>query len=490
MTGTIIEQISEFAFSSSFETLPDFVVQECRRLALDSIGCALAATDHPKGRAGIEYGRILSGGSDQATIIGTEFRGSMFGAAFANGELINALDMDAIVPPGHVTAYALPAILSAAETFGSSGKDVIRAIAVSHELGNRFGKAIDGLRDTENGKLTSPPVMGFSTAIFGATAAISLLKGHSAATMAHALGIAGTILPVNAQGAWFKHAPSTTIKYLLTGALTQSAFTAAYMAELGHRGDLMVVDDREFGLARYIGTKRWEPEHIVRGLGSKWLFPGQQSYKPYPHCRLFNGVLDCVIKICQDHDIKPDEIESVRAYVEAIADQPVWTNRKIDHVVDAQFSMAHGISVAAHRVPPGKDWQTPDLVFSESVMRLMGKITTELYPDYVKLLTEHGASRPAKAEIRARGQLFVEERRFPKGSPSPDPESLMTTDELIQKFRHNATAVISDAAADALVDATLRLEAIADFSGIMRLTGTYSQSLGETASRGKESAAA
>ncbi len=245
MNPTLIQQLATFT-QTRYEDLPPAVIEESRRLLLDSIGAALAAVDSPKGRIGIDYG-CLTGATGKATVIGTPHKLNIFGAAFANAELINALDMDAILPPGHVTPYVLPGALAVAEERGMSGKDLIRAIAVSHEMSWRLGKAMDYLRDTKDGKVATPHVYGYSSTVFGATAAIAMLQGQSEERMAHALGIAGCISPVNAQMAWFDHAPSSTIKYLLGGTLTQAAMTAAHMAALGHRGDVMVLDDREVG---------------------------------------------------------------------------------------------------------------------------------------------------------------------------------------------------------------------------------------------------
>ena len=471
MTQTIVEQLAEFSRASDFAALPAAVVDECKRIILDSIGCALAATHEPKGRIGIDYGR-LTGGSGKATIIGTGDRVSMFGAAFANGELINALDMDAVLPPGHVAPYVVPGALAAGETVGASGKDLISAVAVAHEMSYRLGKAMDYLRDTKDGKVSPPPVYGYSSTVFGATAAIARLKGCSEDITANALGIAGSIAPVNSQVAWFQHVPSSTIKYLLAGALTQAAMTAAHMAELGHRGDIQILDDREFGFPRFIGTRRWEPAGITADLGEVWRFPGESAFKPYPHCRILHALLDCLIQIVEEHDIQPAEIDGIKVWVEGFVEQPVWLNRKIEHVHDAQFSIAHGIALGAHRVVPGKAWQDPELVFGHSVMELMDKVTHEIHPDYVQLLTGHAASRPAKIEVAARGKTFVGEKRYPKGSPSPDPASTMTTDELVAKFRHNARGVIPARNVDSVIASLLDLEHVVDIGSVMsRLAG-------------------
>jgi 2-methylcitrate dehydratase PrpD len=315
-------------------------------------------------------------------------------------------------------------------------------------------------------------VFGYSSTIFGATAAIAMLKGLPAPVTADALGIAGSIAPVNSQSAWFQHAPSSTIKYLMAGALTQSAVTAAHMAEFGHRGDIQTLDDREYGFPRFIGTQRWEPDAITAQLGAEWRFPAEQSYKPYPHCRILHSLIDLLTDIVRSNGIRPDEIEGIRVLVEGFTEQPVWLNRTIEHVHDAQFSIAHGIALAAHCPPPGRAWQDPKLVFSPSVMGLMDKVTQEVHPDYVKLLTGHGASRPAKIEVRARGQTFVGEKRYPKGSPSPDPASYMTDAELVAKFASNADGVISQASIDALVESVMRLETVADIRAMMKLVAT------------------
>lgn len=469
MPETLVERLAAFTEATQSGRLPADVVLECKRLVLDSVGCALAATEHPKGRIGVEYGKLISGGSTEATILGTGGRASVFGAAFANGELMNALDFDSVLPPGHVSPYVLPAALAVGENRRVTGEALIGAVALSHEMSYRFGKAMDYLRDTENGEVALSPVLGFASTVFGATAAIGKLNGHSPETVANALAIAGNISPVNSHRSWLAHAPSSTIKYLHAGVLVQTALTAAHMAELGHRGDLQVLDDREHGYARFIGTRRWVPEQIADGLGQEWHFPAEQTYKPYPHCRILHAPLDALTEIVGTHDLKPDEITAIRAWGEAWVLQPVWLNRQVEHVHDAQFSIAHGLAVGAHHVPPGKAWQDPDLVFGDSVRSLMDKVTFTPHPEWANAIGDHPAARPTRVEVDARGATFSAERSFPKGSPSPDPASLLTTDELVAKFRANAEDAVPADRLDELVGLLLDLEHVTDLGEVMRL---------------------
>lgn len=467
----LIESLAGFTVETRFEDLPPHVVEESKRILIDSIGCALGGLSHPKGTIGVQYARLMGAGAPgvQATILGTGEKVSMPGAAFANGELINALDFDAILPPGHVSPYVLPGALAVAEATGAGGKEVLVATAVSHEMSNRLGKAMDYLRDIKDGKVSPPPVYGYASTVFGATAAIGRLKGHGMDTIANGLGIAGCISPVNSHWAWSQHAPATTIKYTAAGPMAEAAMAAAHMAEFGHRGDRQILDDAEFGFRRIIGSSRWEPRHITAELGSRWGFPAEQSYKPYPHCRILHALLDCLYDITGSNDIQPHEIEGITAWVEGFVMQPLWLLRKIDHVTDAQFSVVHGLSVGAHRIPPGKRWQSPEVVFDPSILALMDKIQFEVHPDYEKLLTGNAASRPARIEVRARGDVWVREKRYPHGSPSPDPTTTMGNQELVAKFVRNAEGVVAPRNIDEAVRQLLALEDVADIGSVIRL---------------------
>jgi len=469
MADTIIERLAEFTANCTYKSLPDKVSNETKRILIDSIGCGLAATDEPKGKIGIDIGYMMGGDTGAATILGTGQKTSIFGAAFANGELINALDFDAILPPGHVSPYVIPAAMALAEAHETSGADLVTAVAVAHEMSNRIGKAMDYLRETKNGVVSTPKVLGYSCTIFGATAAALKVKGVGSDVIAHALGIAGCITPVNSHMAWVNHAPSTTVKYTVAGVLVQNALTAAAMGELGHRGDIQVLDDPEYGYAAMIGTSRWEPKNITDKLGNNWGFVAQNSFKPYPHCRVLHSIFDAMIEVLDKNNITHDEIENIRAFGEGFVERPIWLNQRIEHVQDGQFSITHGLALAAHRVRPGKAWQNPELVFKPSVINLMKRVTHEAHPDYVKLINDNSASRPARIEIHARGRIFVGERRYPKGSPSPDPSSYMTTDELCNKFRHNAEDVLSQTATEDILDALLNLERVDNFSSVMRI---------------------
>jgi len=101
----VTEDIAEFAARIHYEDLPQYVTQETKRLLLDTMGCAIGGVRTQKGKTSIHLARAL-GGPAEATILGTGDKVSGASSAFAAGELINALDYEALLsPPDHATPY-------------------------------------------------------------------------------------------------------------------------------------------------------------------------------------------------------------------------------------------------------------------------------------------------------------------------------------------------------------------------------------------------
>ena len=210
----------------------------------------------------------------------------------------------------------------------------------------------------------------------------------------------------------------------------------------------------------------------MTSIGPSWVtpFPSASAFKPYPHCRVTRGVLHALIELVKEHNIEPDEIDSLTAWGEGWAEQmPSFMNRDIEQPFDAQFSFPHVLALAAHGVPPGRDWQDPELVYAASVARLMDKVVWRSHPDWADAVARDPAARPSRVEISARGKTFVESRDYAKGSPSHDPSSYMTTSELIEKFERNAADVLPASDTERLIELVLSLEAVTDIGSITAL---------------------
>ena len=468
---SIATTLARFAADIRFEDLPPDVVTESKRILLDSLGCALAAVDLDKGRIGIEFAGILGGSDETATIFGSPRRSSIFGAAFANGELINALDFDAILPPGHVSPYVLPGALAVAEADRASGRDLVLAVAIAHEMSNRFGKAMDYIRDVVDGEFRMPPVLGYTSTIFGATAAVTRLRRADADATAHALAIAAAITPVNSHRSWLEHTPVATIKYTMAGPVTQAALTAAHMAFLGHRGDPAVFDDAEFGYRRFIGSgalatraarRRDRPglalpaRELVQGLSP---LPGA----PWPH------------RPARRHPGRERDCDVGDRGRPRLGRGPRRAGL-LDHQGDQRSgrrAVQHRprLAVGAQRLPNSKVWQSPEVVFAPHVLGLMDKVTFHVHPDWASSIVNDPAARPSRVEVDARGRTFTATLRYPKGTPGAAGGVAMSDEELAEKFRLNALGVLDPDVTEEAIELLMNLDAVDDVSAVLRSLG-------------------
>jgi 2-methylcitrate dehydratase PrpD len=464
---TLVERLANFSLGLRFDDIPKDVVHESKRILLDSIGCALAGLSVDKGKIVVQLAKEM-GGPPESTIIGAGDRVSTFGAAFANGELIYALDYDVVTaPPGHVTPFVIPASLAIGEKRGSSGKGLICSLVVAHEVSTRFGFAMGYYRDIRPGeKVSFPPVTGFSSSIFGGTLAASLLQGLSSRKLSHALGLAGHIAPAQGVSKVVRTLPATFDKGTMAGWISQAELLSVFLSERGYTGDVEVLEG-DYGFWRYMGSSKWNPEILTDRLGEEWKMLKTTIYKPYPQCRISHTVLDCLYHLIEKNQLQPEEIEGVTAYCDPHgAVLPMWSNKDIRSFADAQMSVPYAVSVAAHRVKIGPEWQDLETIGNERILSFMDKVRVEAHPEFEKILQEDPDSRVGKVEINARGKRFTEERRYRKGSPATG-ESRMTDRELVEKFKHNAARVWTHEKIEKLPDLVFRLEDMDDISHLM-----------------------
>ncbi|MFC1970438.1 MmgE/PrpD family protein [Chloroflexota bacterium] len=464
--ASLMETLIRFAVEISFEDLPEEVIHESKLILLDSIGCALGGLSTDKGKIAVELARHLNG-AGEATIIGSGDRVSCYGAAFANGELIHALDYESDNHPvGHVVPYVLAAPLALAEHKRASGKEVICAIAIAMETSVRFGKALPGGRAKQSGETAVLPIRGYSWNIFGGTAASGSILGLDMDKVANALGIAGVIAPMSARQKFHTTVPVTMSKHLMAGWVCGAEVITTLLANMGYIGDTSVLEG-ESGFWRFSGYTQWKPGAITEQLGQTWHFVEGTTYKLYPCCGVPNTALDCLIDIINKNDVQPEDIKRITVYLAPYyCDQPIWQNREIGTQMDAQFSVIYNLSVAAHRVQPGPEWQELDTIHNPSILALMNKISLEPHPEHEKVHQEDATTRLSKVEVVARGRQFSEERKYAKGTRKPEAFKL-SDDELVEKFMHQASRVLPAHKVDKAIDSILHLEVKDDISELM-----------------------
>ncbi len=464
---TIIQQLADFALKTRWEDLPPSIVQETKMILMDSIGCALVASQTDKGKINFSLAKRF-GGTPEASVIGSGFKVALSTATMINGELMFTPDYISMIASGNEPSYVLPAILAMAESTGASGKELILSTAIGLEISTRLARAT--LRQTIDPNDPKPiPVLhqlkrhGNAYSNFGAAAGAGRLIRLDRTQMAHALGIAGHMCAVMTHGRYGSAGQRWTLKYGAPGWQSTGAMSAVLYAQMGYTGDLTQLDDAENGFWYLVGYLDWYPKHITEELGKTWLYNYGMQYKPYPTCSMWHGVLYCLYEIIEKNNLSPEEIEGVKAYAMVPMDHPLYGNKAVNEIADAQFNARYILSVAAHRVKIGIDWLDPETMSNPDILRFMDKVTWE---EYHTPSPRDPSVVPAKVEVTARGKKFSAEKDYPHGKVGT--ESALTQDELIAKFRHNAVRVLTRGKIDKAVKNFLKLEDVKNIEQLMR----------------------
>lgn len=454
----VTARIVDFARSLTFEQLPSEVVAAAKRYVLDGLGCGVAGIHTEKGRLAV--GLVTSlGGTPEARVLGTTARLSATGAAFANAELINALDFDAVP---HIPPIAIPSVLAVAEKMRASGRQFITALVVAHEIAARLWKASSQMSATVAQTGRTPEVFAINQeSIIACAAGIANLLALTETQTAHTMGLAGYYCPPQASHYWETGTPKSMVKYTPVGWVSQGAVTAALLAQAGFTAATDILDDE--GFAKFYGLRNWRPEGAIDALGSDWRILSM-NYKPHACCGFLHSQIDCMVELVREHGLEPGEIESIHSLSMPFVANPDQMNVRTQE--DAQFSIPYMLAVAAHGLPTDATCQLPERLNDPAIRATMKKITWGTHPEAAATKRANPQSFLARVEVRARGRSFVKERLYAKGGAALP----MSDAELEEKFVRNVAGVLTSAAASRageLIDALEKLEDVSELSSAL-----------------------
>jgi len=97
MTVSAARRLARFVVALELDDVPAAVVERAGLLALDTLGCCLAASRYDFGRAARATAERL-GGKPESTVIGSAVRVAAANAVLANSTLAHGLDFDDTPP--------------------------------------------------------------------------------------------------------------------------------------------------------------------------------------------------------------------------------------------------------------------------------------------------------------------------------------------------------------------------------------------------------
>src|SRR5277367_7021401 len=156
------QALAEFAAAFTFEQLTPQCVHATKRLIIDTLGCAVGGFEAPSSRI---IHRVLSRGTSgrEATALVSGQRLTVAQAAYLNSHMSNALDADDDFHyKAHIAAAVVAPALAMAERQGSSGADLIAAVAIGYDVAARIGLSLKGFSIDGQGQVTYAPITGYS----------------------------------------------------------------------------------------------------------------------------------------------------------------------------------------------------------------------------------------------------------------------------------------------------------------------------------------
>ncbi len=452
ISRTLVEHVHAVEYGA----LPEEARDRAKYFLLDFLGVALRAREAASSRVFYNFTRKRAPKGGPCTVIGSSLKTDAPYAALANGGVSHAIEMDDVTTRSslHPAVSVMPSTLAVAEAHSPDPRRVIAAIVAGYEVTNRVGNAVNPTSHYKRGFHPTGTCGAFAAAV-----AASKMLGLSLDATTNAFGIAGSQAAGSMQyldsGAWTKR--------LHPGWAAHSGIVAAYLAQEGYTGPEDILGGKTGFLHAYSDDAH--PEYVVEHLGEYWEIC-LSAIKPYACCRYNHAPVDAVIRLCKEHDIKPDEVKRVEVRVPEtgtmVVIEPQALKMDPQSVVDAQFSLQYAVAVALLRRRAGLEEYADDFLRSQVHASVIRKIHCSGDADMEK---EFPDKWQARVKIETRRGTFEAHQEHPKG----DPRNPLTWEELIERFHDLASPVLDAEARRLLVERVRGLERLSGIGEVMEL---------------------
>jgi 2-methylcitrate dehydratase PrpD len=424
-TSGLTAYVGRFVTATTYEQIPEDVIELGKKSILDGLGLALAGSRAETGSISRKYVQQMGVCNGKATIIGSTQKTSPPFAALVNGISIHADDFDDTQLAAakdrvygllmHPTVPVLPAIFALAEQRTVSGKEWMLAYHVGAEVECKIAEAI-APRHSQDGFHTTG-----TCGPFGSAAACAKLLRFDLPKTLNAFGLAAS------QSGGLRENFGTMTKPFQAGHAAESGLISTELAALGWTAAEQILEaDRGFSHA---AGGSYDPLAIVDRLGKPWTFasPGV-SLKPYPSGSLTHPAMTELARLIDAHKIQATQVEKVD-----VGANHNMTTTLLHHQpktgLEAKFSMEFCLAILLLEQKAGLGQFSDRAVQRPDVQAMIRRINFYVDPE-----AESAGYDKMTSILKIHltdGRMIVGRADFGKGSPA----NPMSFDEAAAKFR-------------------------------------------------------
>jgi len=332
--ASLSRQLAQWVANLRYEDLPPAVIDRAKGVTLHSLASVLLGSKSAGGKQAVQLITDEEAGVRKgATIMVDGTRVTKGGAAYANSEMAMAGGkLDSFRMLTHPGTSIVPGALVAAEVATAAGKDFLTGLAAGYEVMERM--AADFIPTVMSRGFHAGPVFG----IFGPAVAAAKILRLTEDQVNSTIALCASLAAGNLEG------PRGGGKALREGGAVRNAMLAVALAQQGHvAGETVLEGDAGFYHAyagnnqgrltySFVGDTQASLEKIAANLGKDWMFL-ETLYRIYSTAGYNIAHIDVTAKLCEEHDIRYENVDRVEAVVNWLETQypsPAFPSRRED----------------------------------------------------------------------------------------------------------------------------------------------------------------